>query len=119
MLQTFYLSGTTKIIANSSFGSVNYETGKVVLNSATITSISNVDGSASTTIRVVVVPSSNDVIPLRNDIIDIDISNSTITGQVDTVTSSSSSATTSTSSAVTSASTSSSYISSSSSSSGY
>ena len=51
--------------------------------------------------------------------IEIDISNSTISGQVDATTSSSSSATTSTSSAVTSASTSSSYISSSSSSSGY
>ena len=56
---------------------------------------------------------------VRNDIIEIDISNSTISGQVDATTSSSSSATTSTSSAVTSASTSSSYISSSSSSSGY
>ena len=119
VLQTFYLSGTTKIVANSSFGTVNYETGKVVINGTTITSISNVDGSASTTIRVVVVPASNDVIPLRNDIIEIDISNSTISGQVDATTSSSSSATTSTSSAVTSASTSSSYISSSSSSSGY
>ena len=30
-LQTFYLSGTTKIVANSSFGTVNYETGKVVI----------------------------------------------------------------------------------------
>ena len=52
-------------------------------------------------------------------IIEIDISNSTITGQVDSITSSASSATTSTASAVTSASTSNSYISSSSSSSGY
>ena len=119
ILQTYYLSGTTKIVANSAFGTVNYETGKISITSATITSISNVDGSASTTIRIVVVPSSNDVIPLRNDIIEVDISNSTISGQVDSVSSSSSSATTSSSSAVTSASTSSSYISSSSSSSGY
>ena len=119
VLQTFYLSGTTKIVENSAFGTVDYATGKVILSSANIISISNVDDSASTSIRVVVVPASNDVVPLRNDIIEIDISNSTITGQVDTVTSSAGSATTSTSTAVTSASTSSSFISSSSSSSGY
>ena len=118
-LQSYYLSGTTRIIANSSFGTVDYLNGKIVISSATIISVSNVDNVASTKIRVVASPSSNDIVPLRNDIIEIDTSNSSVTGIVDTVSSSAGSSTTTSSSAVTTADTSSSYVSSSSSSSGY
>ena len=84
-----------------------------------VISVSNVDNVASTKIRVVASPSSNDIVPLRNDIIEIDTSNSSVTGIVDTVSSSAGSSTTTSSSAVTTADTSSSYVSSSSSSSGY
>ena len=118
-LQSYYLSGTTRIIANSSFGTVDYLNGKIVISSATVISVSNVDSVASTKIRVVASPSSNDIVPLRNDIIEIDTSNSSVTGIVDTVSSSAGSSTTTSSSAVTTADTSSSYVSSSSSSSGY
>ena len=119
VLQTYFLSGTTRIIQNSAFGTVDYLNGKVVISSATIISISNVDNVASTKVRVVATPSSNDVVPLRNDIIEIDISNSSVTGVVDTVSSSAGSSTTTSSDAVTTADTSSSFVSSSSSSSGY
>ena len=98
---------------------MDYATGKVTISSANITTISNVDGSSSTVIRVVATPSSSDVIPLRNDILEIDIANSTVSGAVDNITSSAGSTTTTSSSSVTTASTSSSYVSSSSSSSGY
>ena len=118
-LQSYYLSGTTRIIANSSFGTVDYLNGKIVISSATVISVSNVDSVASTKIRVFSSPSSNDIVPLRNDIIEIDTSNSSVTGIVDTVSSSAGSSTTTSSSAVTTADTSSSYVSSSSSSSGY
>ena len=118
-LQSYYLSGTTRIIANSSFGTVDYLNGKIVISSATVISVSNVDSVASTKIRVVASPSSNDIVPLRNDIIEIDTSNSSVTGIVDTVSSSAGSSTTTSSSAVTTADTSSSYVSYSSSSSGY
>ena len=47
--------------------------------------MSNVDGVTSTKIRVTAIPNSSDVIPVRNQLLEIDLTNSTITGQVDTV----------------------------------
>ena len=45
--------------------------------------VSNVDGATSTQIRVTAIPSSNDVVPVRNQILEIDLVNSTVTGQID------------------------------------
>ena len=118
-LITYYISGTSKITVNSTFGTVDYQNGKIVISSANITSISNVDGATSSVIRVVANPSSYDVVPLRNDILEIDLSNSTVTGAVDNITSSAGSSTTSSSSSVTTAATTTTYVSSSSTSSGY
>ena len=91
-IRVYYLSGTTRIYTSSTFGTVNYTTGEVILTSANITSISNVDGAASTRIRIFAIPSSNDVVPVRNQVLEIDIANSTITGDVDAVESGSSQA---------------------------
>ena len=44
-LRVYYLSGTTRIYTSTSFGTVDYSTGEVVLTSVNITSISNVDGA--------------------------------------------------------------------------
>ena len=55
----------------------------------------NIDGAASTRVRVFAIPDSNDVVPVRNQVLEIDISNSTITGNIDTVESGSSQAGTS------------------------
>ena len=118
-LISYYISGTSKITVNSTFGTVDYENGKIVISSANITSISNVDSATSSVIRVVANPSSYDVVPLRNDILEIDLSNSTVTGAVDNITSSAGSSTTSSSSSVTTAATTTTYVSSSSTSSGY
>ena len=49
---------------------------EIILTSANITSISNVDNAASTRIRVTVTPDSNDVVPVRNQTLEIDTSNS-------------------------------------------
>ena len=110
-LRTYYFVGTTKTIVDANFGTVDYIAGKVSIPSANITSISNVDGATSTQIRIVAVPSSPDIIPLRNNILEIDLPNSTVTGKVDTATSSSGSSVATTSTAVTTADTSTSYIS--------
>ena len=91
-IRVYYLSGTTRIYTDSSFGTVNYTTGEIILTSANITSISNVDGAASTQIRVTTIPSSNDIIPVRNQVLEIDTANSTITGSVDEIESGSSQA---------------------------
>ena len=83
VLRVYYLSGSTRVYTDTTYGTVDYATGEVILTSANITSISNVDGATSTSIRVFVVPSSNDIVPVRNQVLSIDTSNSTITGEVD------------------------------------
>ena len=91
-LRAYYMSGSTRIYTDSTYGTVNYTTGEVVLTSAHLTSISNVDGAASTRVRVFVIPNSNDIVPVRNQILSIDTSNSSITGEVDAIASGSSQA---------------------------
>ena len=91
-IRVYYLSGTTRIYTDSTFGTIDYTTGEIILTSANITSISNVDGAASTQIRVTTTPSSNDIIPVRNQVLEIDTTNSTITGSVDEIESGSSQA---------------------------
>ena len=91
-IRVYYLSGTVRVYTNSTYGTINYTTGEIILTSANITSISNVDGATSTQIRVTVTPSSNDVVPVRNQVLEIDTANSTITGSVDEIESGSSQA---------------------------
>ena len=91
-LRVYYLSGTTRIYTSSSYGTVNYTSGEIILTSANITSISNVDGATSTQVRVTAQPDSNDIIPVRNQVLSIDTANSTITGSVDEIESGSSQA---------------------------
>jgi len=91
-IRVYYLSGTTRIYTSSTFGTINYTTGEIILTSAHITSISNVDGAASTVIRITVTPSSNDVVPVRNQVLEIDTVNSSFTGSVDELESGSSQA---------------------------
>ena len=83
VLRVYYLNGATRVYTDSTYGTVDYATGEVILTSANITSISNVDGATSTQIRVFAIPSSNDIVPVRNQVLSIDTSNSTITGEVD------------------------------------
>ena len=94
-VRTYYLSGTTRIYTDSSYGTIDYTTGEIILTSANITSVSNVDGATSTQVRVTVTPSSNDIVPVRNQVLSIDTANSSITGSVDTIESGSSQAGTS------------------------
>jgi len=68
-VRVYYLNGTVRVYTSSTFGTVDYATGEIILTSANITSISNVDGAASTRIRVTVSPDSNDIIPVRNQVL--------------------------------------------------
>ena len=94
-MRVYYLSGTTRIYTSSTYGTIDYTTGEIILTSAHVTSISNVDGAASTKVRVFVKPDSNDIVPVRNQVLSIDTTNSTITGSVDEIESGSSQAGTS------------------------
>ena len=94
-MRVYYLSGTTRLYTSSTYGTIDYTTGEIILTSAHVTSISNVDGAASTKVRVFVKPDSNDIVPVRNQVLSIDTTNSTITGSVDEIESGSSQAGTS------------------------
>ena len=91
-IRVYYFSGTTRIYTSTTFGTVDYTTGEIILTSANITSISNVDGAASTIVRVFAIPDSNDIVPVRNQVLEIDTVNSSVSGDVDTVESGSSQA---------------------------
>jgi hypothetical protein len=94
-IRVYYLSGTTRIYTSSTYGTIDYTTGEIILTSSNITSISNVDGAASTRIRVTVLPDSNDIVPVRNQVLSIDTANSTVSGSIDEIESGSSQAGTS------------------------
>ena len=83
-LRIYSLAATgVRTYKDSAAGTVNYTNGKISTNSLNITAVSNVDGASSTKIRVTVLPKSNDIVPVRNQILEIDLTNSTITGTVD------------------------------------
>jgi len=79
-IRTFYLlGGTTKTITNAEAGSINYNTGEVILTSFNITATANTNATIDVTIK----PNSNDVIPVRQQIVEIDTVATTVTAEVD------------------------------------
>ena len=109
----YYTDGTTITYKDETAGTIDYNTGKIELTALNITSVSNVDGAASTRVRIVVTPNSTDVVAVRNQILQIDFTNSTVASSEDTIAGGGASAgvgyTTATSYESTSASTSSGY----------
>ena len=75
--------GGVRTYLDSEAGTVDYVNGIIKINSILITSLSNVDGRASTQFRITVLPDSNDIIPVRNQLLEIDTVNTTVTGSVD------------------------------------
>ena len=84
-VRRYYLVGITRNYVDNIAGTINYSTGEIVISGITISAISNVDGVTSTSIRFTVVPDSKDIIPVRNQILEIDFTNSKISGEVDTI----------------------------------
>ena len=92
-VRLFYLvGGATNTYVNNTQGTIDYKNGLVILNSLNISSISDVDGVASTKVRIIVQPDSNDIIAVRNQVLEIDLTNSTVSSSIDTVATGSSSA---------------------------
>jgi len=83
-IRRYYVVSGVRQYQDSTAGTINYSTGEIKINSVNITSIENVDGSASTIIRLTAIPDSSDIIPVRNQILEIDFVNTTINGTVDT-----------------------------------
>tara|TARA_B110000902_G_scaffold203085_1_gene230752 strand:- start:2262 stop:2732 length:471 start_codon:yes stop_codon:yes gene_type:complete len=72
---------TTGLVYNTNVGSVNEETGTVMLDSFTPTALP----TGLSTINVTVKPASTDVAPKRNVLLTINTSTAQITGEVDTM----------------------------------
>ena len=84
-LRIYYISAGERIYQDFSAGTVDYENGTIVTSGVNITTVSAVDGVASTQIRIIAIPDSNDIDPKRNQVLEIDFVNLTVTGEVDTV----------------------------------
>jgi len=83
-VRRYSLSGSTRIYANNTQGTIDYDTGAITINSLSVLSVENIRGAASTKIELTVVPTSNDVVPVRDQILEIDTANSSITVTADT-----------------------------------
>ena len=89
ILRMYYLvGGTTRTYVDENVGTIDYNTGVVTLNSLNVASTVN----SNNTIDIILLPKSNDVVAVRNQLLEIDLANTTITGEVDTITSGGSSA---------------------------
>ena len=84
-LRTYYITAGTRIYTDSTAGTVTYSDGKIVTDGINITSVATVDGASSTQIRITAVPDSKDIVPVRNQILEIDFTNTSVIGEVDTV----------------------------------
>jgi len=84
IVRLYSVSATgVKNIKNATQGTINYTTGVVTITDLFITSLSDIDGASTTTLRVTVQPSSYDVVPVRNQVLEIDLSNTNVTATAD------------------------------------
>jgi hypothetical protein len=84
-LRIYYLVAGVRTYYSTAAGTVNYVTGLVSANPVHITSVSNVDGSASTAIRMTATPNSIDIAGKRNQILEIDTLNTIVEAGQDTI----------------------------------
>ena len=84
-VRRYKMDGSVRSYANSTQGTINYSTGLVEVNSLNVSNIENIRGAASTVIEVTVKPNSNDIVPIRNQVLEIDVANSSVTVEADTL----------------------------------
>jgi hypothetical protein len=87
-LRRFYLSSGARVYLDSAAGTVDYPNGKITINAINITSTVNTDS----TIDFTVIPAGNDVVATLGNLVDIDPTDVSVTGEVDTIASGESSA---------------------------
>jgi hypothetical protein len=83
-VRRYRLIGSVRTYVNNNQGTINYSTGQITLNSLNMSSIENIRGVSSTVIELTVKPNSNDIVPVRDQIVEIDVTNSIITVDIDT-----------------------------------
>ena len=80
------VGGTTRNYVDSTAGTIDYATGKIVLTDLTITSV------VGSSISIDILPASNDIVSVRNQLLEIDMGNTSVDGTVDIIVSGGSSA---------------------------
>ena len=86
VVNAYYISGAAKIyLTSGAVGTIDYTTGDIVLTKLNVGTVGQVDGIDSTSIRLTIKPASNDVVPVRNQILQIDTTNLSVVGTVDTI----------------------------------
>ena len=83
-IRRYSFSGATRVYANTTQGTIDYASGVITIISLSVLSVENIKGKASSKIELTVIPSSNDVVPVRDQILEIDTINSSITVTADT-----------------------------------
>ena len=84
-IRRYYYTGSTRTYVDNVAGTIDYDTGHIVISPITIITVSLVDDAVSDKFRITVIPNSKDIIPVRNQLLEIDTVNSTVTGTVDTI----------------------------------
>jgi len=79
--------GTTRTYLETNIGTINYATGLLSITDLNVTSSTETSG-----ITVTVIPSSNDIVPVRNQLLEIDSAALRVIGESDTIESGGSSA---------------------------
>lgn len=80
-LRIYYLVSGVRTYYSSSAGTVNYITGLIYINPVIISSVVDLN---ATSLKVSVVPNSNDIIPVRNLLLEIDTVSTLVNANVDT-----------------------------------
>jgi hypothetical protein len=83
-MRTYFLLAGVRNFLDNTVGTIDYNTGEIKINPINITSISDIDGSTSTQIRITTTPASQDIIPVRNQIVEIDLVNTVVSVEIDT-----------------------------------
>ena len=84
-IRRFYLIGSTRTYTDLTAGTIDYTEGSVKLDSINLISVEDVDDLTSVKVRITCVPDSKDIKAVRNQILEIDFTNTSIVGQVDTI----------------------------------
>ena len=82
-LRIYYLVAGVRTYFNTLAGTVDYDNGEIKINPVRITGVSDVDEATSTRFRLTVLPNSNDIVPVRNQLLELDLTNTTVSGTVD------------------------------------
>lgn len=75
-LRLYYIKDNIKVYTNNVLGTVNYNTGEIIINSLNVVSTTNTDNS----IRIIVSPNYADIYSVRQQILTIDSNNLIVNG---------------------------------------